>query len=517
MIPMRKRNSADWLFFGLCAALAPVMALLSLDFGATWDDFLQQEYAKHVYNFYASGFQDRTAQVYSNLYLYGGLFEFFDILLGKALPLSDEYAARHVVNALFGWGCILITGLLARRLWGSWAGVLAVVFTAGWPRFFGHCMNNSKDIPFAVGYVLALYALSFVRPRWPYVSWKSAAAIVGAVAFTLNIRTGGFVLFGYVGGLFAWLFARDRRNRSWSRAGKAALVFAALVPTTIVLGAIFWPWALSSPFLRPLQALREMANFLQWNGVLLFDGQWLRDVEVPRRYILQWYAIAAPLPVLAGALSGPFLLRDSRTGTAAGLLAFAVVFPVVMLLATHTIVYDGLRHMLFIYPPLAALAAGAWVGAIRAAGRKRLWFGVVIGLVLTAGMWDPLRFHVMNHPNQVVYFNPLVGGIRGAFARYELDYWGACYKQAADWVREQHQGGPPIAISAQHGPHIVEQYASRFPELDFTADRDVSQYHLWCLRDSPAAIRELVALPEVVHRVEADGVPLCLVLRNAKP
>jgi hypothetical protein len=39
-------------------------------------------------------------------------------------------------------------------------------------------------------------------------------------------------------------------------------------------------------------------------------------------------------------------------------------------------------------------------------------------------MAEPLVFQARNHPNQIVYFSPLMGGPKSAFARYDMDYWG---------------------------------------------------------------------------------------------
>ena len=51
------------------------------------------------------------------------------------------------------------------------------------------------------------------------------------------------------------------------------------------------------------------------------------------------------------------------------------------------------------------------------------------------------------HPNQYIYYNALVGGVRGANGRYELDYWGTSLAEAAGtlaaYVRDQDGGKPP--------------------------------------------------------------------------
>ena len=131
--------------------------------------------------------------------------------------------------------------------------------------------------------------------------------------------------------------------------------------------------------------------------------------------------------------------RRPAAGESRALVAglwFAVIFPVVYVVARHSTLYDGVRHLLFIVPPLVVLAAVGWVSAIAAtAGAWR----AAVALLLMAGLAEPLVFQVQNHPNQVAYFQPLVGGPRAAYMRFEMDYWGNCLfeavKQTADVAR----------------------------------------------------------------------------------
>jgi hypothetical protein len=93
------------------------------------------------------------------------------------------------------------------------------------------------------------------------------------------------------------------------------------------------------------------------------------------------------------------------------------------------IVYDGLRHILFVLPLLAILAALALdfvYGRLRPRTAK-----AVLGL---GGLY--LLYHltilVRLHPHESVYFNRIVGGLPGAYGWYETDYWGNSYREAVE-------------------------------------------------------------------------------------
>src|SRR5690606_29366369 len=135
-----------------------------------------------------------------------------------------------------------------------------------------------------------------------------------------------------------------------------------------------------------------------------------------------------PPVVLAGAAMS--LLAAWRTAPlrkGIGGLWFAVIFPIGYVIARNSTLYDGIRHMLFVVPPLVVLAAlGWWWIVARSHHRAR----AIALTVLALGLAEPLVFQIRNHPNQYVYFSPLVGGPAGVWTRFELDYWGNCLHQA---------------------------------------------------------------------------------------
>ena len=73
--------------------------------------------------------------------------------------------------------------------------------------------------------------------------------------------------------------------------------------------------------------------------------------------------------------------------------------------------------------------------------------------LLIVGMAEPLVFQVRNHPNQIVYFSPLMGGPKNAFARYDMDYWGNSVLQAVQWADSvARASGIPLIVSGNPDP-----------------------------------------------------------------
>jgi hypothetical protein len=126
------------------------------------------------------------------------------------------------------------------------------------------------------------------------------------------------------------------------------------------------------------------------------------------------------------------------------IVALAAIFPIVYAVAKRPVLYDGARHFLFTVPPLACLAAGGlfWAASSLNVSSRRLAAGLAIAYVI---------FQVVTmvrlHPDEYVYFNEFVGGLPGAYGRYETDYWGNSYREAVKslsrFVQARDSAGQP--------------------------------------------------------------------------
>jgi hypothetical protein len=77
----------------------------------------------------------------------------------------------------------------------------------------------------------------------------------------------------------------------------------------------------------------------------------------------------------------------------------------------------------------------------------------LIVLVALPGIVEGVRLH----PYEYAYYNRFIGGIHGAFRRYELDYWGTSYREAARYLA---QVAPANASVWVEGPaHLISVYA----------------------------------------------------------
>jgi len=120
---------------------------------------------------------------------------------------------------------------------------------------------------------------------------------------------------------------------------------------------------------------------------------------------------------------------------------------------------------------------------------------------------------VRAHPNESAYFNALVGGPKGAFAKYDMDYWGNCVLEAVAWSAKTAQlSGVPVVISGEPA-HLIQLDSERFHQLSFEPPfRNRHQLDVRLLRGSPENVTGLAGRPDALHRVSMpDGAVLCIV------
>lgn len=426
-------------WIGLAGAFALLVAI-SQDYGVTWDTPIRILHGEMIVDYYASGFEDDTA-LHSEgpnrlLRYYGAGFDSLNEVLHRFLQ-TDIYAQRHLLNALCAFVMLLFSVRTARFCFGPAVGLLSLVLLFCWPRFIGHAANNPKDIPFAAVFIMVTFFL--VR----FATAKQLRITKDFVWFTLStamcvlVRPGGLILLAYFGTVLLVIIGQHsfaNKRLQWKSIWAAIPLFVVATAGVLVLSSLFWPWALQSPLTRPVEALLVMGQFPQ-NVPNLFQGSIVGALDLPWHYIPTWFAITAPLGVLAAFCLGVGYAVKDHSAKVLYCLGFGL-FPVVYAILSNANLYDGIRHMLFIYPFVAVLGGyGVW--RLTQDLPRPAFRSVVVVCILGIGLGPAVLFSVVNHPNQVVYFNSFTGGTEGAFLRYDLDYWGNCYAQSVDWLNEK--------------------------------------------------------------------------------
>lgn len=529
-LAFRARRSDEDLFWGRLSfgliALAVVFALLTFrDYGVTWDEDAHNWYGNFVLDYYLSFFTDRTALHWRDLYNYGAIFDLIAAALNRISPIG-VYETRHLLNALVGILGLIGCCKLGQAVGGARVGFVAALFLLLTPNYYGQMFNNPKDIPFAVGVVWATYYTVRVVPLLPRPPFPVLIKLGAAVGVTMGVRVGGLLLLCELGLLLAldgaWRTIAARRASllipaAWTGFGRVFLPVA-LVAYPVML--LFWPWGQTGPIENPLRALAFFSH-QTFPFPTLFDGRFVPASDLPWTYLPTYIALALPELILVLLLCAPLLaggavLRSRfRIGREQALvyfiLGFGIVFPVVFAISIKAVLFDGMRHFIFVLPLIAVIAALVGDQAlIRLARVRYRW--PIYGMLIIYGIGH-VSVMAMLHPDQYVYYNAFVGGVEGAQRKFKLDYWANSYAEAVqgleDYLRAAY--GPDFEdrefTVAVCGPPISADYYFP-PNFRYTRQRTQADFFIAFTKDN--CDRALPGRP--VYQVERLGAVLSVVL-----
>ncbi|MFN0013876.1 MAG: tetratricopeptide repeat protein [Saprospiraceae bacterium] len=525
------------IFWGLAVAGLLLLCGLSFGSGINADDKFQNAYSHSLVNYYTSFGKDTSALHVAdgNMHLYGGFFEIVTGFANKALGFEENELAyhnvRHLCSALLGWVAILCAALLARLIAGNRAGVLTLVILLLSPRFVGDSLMNPKDIPFAAGYMLAIYNMAAVLTRMPNPGRWNIAGLVAGLAIALAVRAGGLLNFAYLF-LFAGLFFVLKNGwgglSNGKTVGRYAVVVLAVAVAGYVLALLFWPFALQGPLKNPYLALTKFSE-VEVRIRVLYEGVNAMSDKTPWHYPLKWILYTIPLTTLTGLVG--FVVLLSRLMKKFNplwvfLVLFAGVFPVVYVIYNHSALYDGWRHLAFVYPSLAVAAALFWNELMNLfSTKKALQYATIAAMV--ALQFDSAAFIAANSKYPYIYFNPLTGGIKGAYGKFETDYWGISVRQGIEWLESQgilkpdmkekvviatNMFYPAHKLLAKYGDMVVVKYLKWERRCD-----DAWDYGLYPTRflDGAALAKGKWPPDNAVHIVKSGDVPILAVLKDS--
>src|SRR5262245_30293117 len=363
----------DRVAVALIAAAGLVAAATFRDYGLGWDDYTHAEYGDLLVAFYGSGFADQRALSFVNLYMYGGGFDLLAALAAKVLPFS-VFETRRLLGAVVGLIGLIVVWRTARRVGGSGAGLIALVLLASCPLFVGHELMNAKDGPFAVA--MAILLLGLVRAFDQYPRPCAGTVALTGIGFGLAIGSrimGGFGALSALGALVLIVSIDARQDGLRTAAGKLGRFVLAMLPgiiLTLVVIALIWPWVVSAP-LNLFHAIDYFSRFFEEPWQELFGGTLIRVTEMPRSYVPTLLALQLPELFLLLGTGGAVgaLVAAMRSGIARNrravlaLIAFAALLPLAITVLARPAMYNGIRHFVFVLPPLAILGglAGSWL------------------------------------------------------------------------------------------------------------------------------------------------------------
>lgn len=426
--------------------------------------------------------------------------------------LASFLPAGRVLVALTNSLGLVAVFALARRLWGLSTASLATLLLALAPFLAGHSGLLHLDGLLATAMALSvLAALSAVCPfsgsgsgeTAPSFRWITLSGLLAGLA--LLTKTPGGVLAPFTALLLtaAWLTRRIPARRAisalllWGLV--AALTFLALYPAL---------WA------EPVTTLRGLLDVGERHveGALrpiFFHGRFTYDPGLAF-YPLVWLFRVSPLVLIGLPIALFTTLRrpGGRRFTLVALAALALGFGLLVAVAGKK--HD--RYLLPAFPPLTFVAALGWDEMVKLAHRKLNFRIPNSWLAPTALILIQLLLILPHWSAPLAYFNPILGGARGAVNWLPVG-WGEGLGVAARWLNQAPNAEQMIVATPSIPPFasffagqtvlLTQETRSQADYVVYPPQQDAGQHP----SDDPS----------LVYRHTVGGVSYASVLRNTVP
>ncbi len=467
------------------------------DYGISWDEqYSRFDNARIVYHFVVNGGGDEIRHA-SEKY-HGPAFELFLFSLEKLFSINDiraVYLMRHLVTFLTFFVAVYFFFLIARNNFNNWKlGLLAAAFLVISPRIFAESFYNSKDLAFLSFFIMAIYSLLQFHRHQDY-KWAVVHSFFCAILIDiriLGILIPVFTLFFLLADQAVTSILKTKESVKFKT--RPVVVYFILLILLIIL---FWPVLWLNPVKHFVNAFNEMRKFT-WLGSVFYQGIDHSPGQLPWHYIPAWISITTPplyiflfvsgfALILFRLIKNPFNFYLTQKTELLSLLCF--LSPIVMVIVLNSVIYDGWRHVYFIYPAFILIAVYAFnqfdlflKKNILIKTRITVWIIVLIFLAHTG--YTMIRYH----PNQQVYFNRLAGGsLNSAKAKHEFDYWGLAFKQVLEEIVERDTSAE-IIIHSNSFPGVCNRnilHEEQRDRLLFSDNIDYCDYFITNYRSHP--------------------------------
>lgn len=523
-----------YIYYSVIVVASLIMLISGWGTGFHSDEMDQNAYGKAVMSYYSSGGKDTSylhpvlsdsTKVAEAIKTYGALYEVFLNSATQLAGVEYEYDIRHLFIQLSGLLAMFIASIMTRRLTKSYLVAsmtfLLIYFT---PTFFGHSLMNSRDIPFAAGYTLAVYAMMLFMENFPKVTWKRTFFLAIALGLSMSVRIGGLILIPVMAILILLVLVlngKTVREKVIKNLQQYVLHFSVIIGLPYLFAMISHPVIWSAPienFMLCVNTAKKFPNRIPIN----FNGEFTSSLEIPQSYLITWMKLTFPIAVVGLLLVGMLFLitkiSRSKDRVAFMLLVMAVFVPIVTAIVQHFALYNGWRHLLFIYPSMAVLATYWISGFVR--DSKIGWLYLMVFVAL---FQHPIRWMIRNHPYEYLYFNEVSGGFAENYYLYETDGWQLSVKEASDWLMEQKEfrEGKGFTLACNSSSPMYELFQNYYKDTGkkvtfagYQSRNTVDwRYMIYNVNLLPSSyLKEIYPPAKTIKTIDVEGKPICAIL-----
>jgi len=415
---------------GICLLLVSFISIAATcdDLGWTWDEVyyflsseLQIEWFQALWTALAGGSTGRvlSQKIIDEYWLWDSTHNphppLYKILSSISLMLlrssMDEFIAYRLATALLAGILVAFVFHSLRTTCGLLPGLFGALSLLAMPLFFGHAHIAATEIPLALFWFCSYWAF------WKGLTGFAGSALL-AVFFGCALATKfTAVMIPAAAVIWTVLYREKRAVRNI-----IALMVSPCIAVLLNPGWWYQPLQKISDFIRISMSRHDTIP------ISTFFAGTRYSFSPPWYYAPVMTVITIPVTILLPLLLGIILLlrrRGKNPRDVLFLLNIPCIFSVVML--PQAPVHDGIRQFFSLLPFLAYLSGMGFhyielvFSGLSLAPRvkKTLIVALSAGCIVCSGyqIWRC-------HPYELSYYNALVGGLRGAYAKgMEITYW----------------------------------------------------------------------------------------------
>ena len=449
---------------------------------------------------------------------------FFNFVLFQRLGIINDVDSYHIYSVFLASILVAVIFFWTAKKYGIFAGLVASLSLALYPLFLGESHFNIKDIPEAVFYsltIITFYEGAVRRSnKWLIIS----AVFCGfALGTKFNIVFAPFILLPW---LTIYLISKRTILKKYLKLIPSSFLYL-VIPIAIfyVTYPILW-WS-------PIGNLLKIINFYQSIGNdQSFDPRFISYFGI-NIYALKWVLYTTPLVILFFSfVGGAYALIKGFKEKEKILLLVLLWFliPIIRVTRPEAGIYGGLRQIVEFVPAMAILAGvGAnfmvkWLNNYIIKLTKKQFSCLILQLLVILS-FIPITLKLISiHPNEGIYFNPLIGGLMGA-KEERLPGWGESlgnpYRQATDWLNKNAEKNAKIAVNFGIGssiPGILIRDDIKYSNTFRSALERKGEYIIGLTHDSGFEdtyfFEYLDKFLTPVYEVKVDGVPILRIWKN---
>lgn len=456
----------------------------------------------------------------------GEIAAFLNYIFYQKLGILDDISSYHLFNILASTLLVFVVVLFAAQTLGIFGAIVAFLALATYPLFWAESHFNVKDPPEAAFFAATIFAF--------YASFKKGNALwltAAFIFFALGLGTKFNILFlPFI--ILPYLLIRYRHFLL-----KPLKIFTS-IPTKYLLTLLLGPIIVAIIFFGTWPYLWQ--NF---PGNLLNIFGYYQEIGTGYRYQpesffifgfntfpIKWIIFTTPPLVLflftVGLISLLVGKGKKLAGGAGVLWVLWFVVPILRVSMPNTAIYGGIRQVMEFLPAMSLIAAlGAWqlIEYLKKFIKGRLIVILQI-LVVLMFLW-PIFVIVKMHPNENVYFNFLIGGLKGA-KEQKFPSWGNsfgnAYFQGLKWINENAEKNSKLSLiqgTSTNAPAIflredIDYKAGNWSGIERGREYLMELTFNDSTRDFNYAWDYVENFLSPVYEIKIEGVPILKIWKN---